>query len=68
MDSVIVTMADVRAARLCAGGARKFFDRYGLNYREFLRIGISEKALLETGDALALTAIEAAKRRVAKGG
>jgi len=68
MDSITVTMADVRAARLCSGGARKFFERYGLSYTDFLKKGISARLLCDTGDALALHAVEAAKRRVAQGG
>lgn len=64
MEKVIVTMADVRAVQQCSGGARKFFNRYNLDYGAFLRDGVPADVLRRTGDALAEPAIENAERRM----
>lgn len=67
-NTVIVTMADVRAAHLCSGGTRKFFERYGLDYTSFLRNGIPAEYLMKTGDALAAGAIAVAEKRTKQSG
>lgn len=54
-------MRHVRAAKLCAGGARTFFQRYGLDWNEFLSNGISSTIIEEIGDPLGLRAVEAAR-------
>jgi len=46
----------------CAGGARAFFARYGLDWSTFIKDGIDEEALLGTGDALAIALVEHARR------
>lgn len=58
---VIVKMEHVRAARLCSRGARAFFERHGLDWRQFLREGIPASELAATGDALALRVVEVAR-------
>jgi hypothetical protein len=62
-DEVIVTMRDVRAARMCSRGVRMFFTTRGWDYDDFLRNGISSSILEADGDALALRAVEAARER-----
>lgn len=65
---VVVTMQHMRAVRFgsrrgyCVGGIELFFDRYGLDYSDFLRNGISADELRATGNALALRAIEQAEK------
>jgi len=60
---VIVTMADVRACKMCARGARAFSRRHGLDWTRFIREGIEADALIATGDAMAMKVVEHAKRR-----
>lgn len=60
---MIVTMRDVRAARMCSSGARKFFIRHGLDWQDFLKNGIESGALVATGDAMALKVVEVARER-----
>jgi DNA-binding LacI/PurR family transcriptional regulator len=64
----IVTVNDMRAARLCAQGARDWFARHGLDWMAFLREGLPASAILATGDAMAARAVEAARAREARGG
>jgi len=60
---VKVTMADVRACKMCARGARAFFRRHGLDWSQFIREGIDAEVLMATGDAMAMRVVEHAKRR-----
>lgn len=62
-DELIVTVRDMRAARMCAGGAREFFARHELDWAGFLRDGISAARLIETGDAMAQQVVEVARGR-----
>jgi len=51
----------------CHGRSRAFFARHGLDWLSFVRDGIDAQALLDTGDALAITLVEHAQREVADG-
>jgi hypothetical protein len=61
-------MRHVRAARLCAGGARAWFKHYGLDHNDFLANGIPVSVLEATGDPLALRAVAAAKEEAGTDG
>jgi len=50
---VIITIADVRESGICAAGARRWFDAYGFDFRDFMQNGIDSATLLATGDAYA---------------
>ena len=67
MAEAIVTMRHIRQARLCAGGARAFFARYGLDWGRFLREGIPAAELEATGDALAAVVVAAAREEAERG-
>ena len=60
---LIIRMDDVRAVKMCARGARAFFERYGLSWSEFLMNGISADKLIATGDPMALQVVEAVRGR-----
>lgn len=60
--SVTVKMEHVRRLGYCSSGVRAFFERNGLDYPSFLREGISAERLAETGDGMAMSAIEEAAR------
>lgn len=60
-EDITVRMEHIRQARLCSRGARAFFERHGLDWRQFLREGIPASELAATGDALALRAVEVAR-------
>jgi len=64
---VKITMAHIRQVRgfskkpgFCASGTRDWFKRYGLDYSDFLKNGIDEEKLLETGDPMAIATVEQA--------
>ncbi len=63
MTTVIVRMEHIRAAKMCANGARSFFERHGLDWCEFLKCGIDSSYLTATGDAMALQVVEVAHGR-----
>lgn len=48
-----VTIDDVRRARHCVKGARKWFEAHGMDFRKFIQEGIPVDEFLEKGDALA---------------
>jgi hypothetical protein len=60
---MIVTVSHVRQAKYCMVGARRFFKRHNLDWSDFLRNGIEEDVLKQTGDAMALKVIEVARGR-----
>lgn len=51
----------MRRLGYCSSGVRTFFQRNGLDYSAFLRDGIDADKLAETGDAMALAAVEESK-------
>ncbi len=63
MSDVIVTMRDIRAAKMCSQGSRDFFQRHGIDWSDFLKSGVSAELLESTGDAMALRVVEVARGR-----
>ena len=63
MEDFLVTIKDARSIKYCKKGSRKFFKRYNLDWDEFVKIGISAKQLLDTGDAMAERVVEVAYGR-----
>jgi hypothetical protein len=57
---MIITMRDIRRAKMCSLGARAFAKRHGLDWSEFLKNGIDSDKLLATGDAMARRIVEVA--------
>lgn len=60
---VLVRMEHIRAARMCSGGARAFFEAHGLDWVAFLREGIDAQKLLATNDEMARQVVEVARGR-----
>jgi hypothetical protein len=67
-QKIIVTVQDLRAARLCFQGSRPWLARHGLSWQEFLANGIQAETLEATGDALARRVIAQARARLAREG
>lgn len=63
-QEVKITMADVRAAKMCRRGAQEFLRRHGISWQDFLASGVDEQRLIETGDAMALKVVEVARGRL----
>lgn len=61
--TVIVTMRDIRACKMCSGGTRTFFTRHNMDWSRFLKEGLPEEDFIATGDAMALQVVEAARGR-----
>jgi hypothetical protein len=61
---MIVTHDDLKALRYCNKGTRDFFKRHNLDWSDFVKNGISEEQLINTGDARALQTVEFARERV----
>lgn len=49
-DTLIITMTDCQKAGHCAPGVRRWFHTYDLDFRAFMKDGISAKGMLATGD------------------
>lgn len=60
-EPLIITMRDIRAAKMCSRGARTFFNRHGLSFETFLREGLPAEDLMATGDAMAIRVCEVAR-------
>lgn len=63
----VVRISDIREARLCMRGARKWFENYGLSWSDFLANGISADDLEATGDPLAFRVTKITRREFANG-
>lgn len=50
MDDLIITISDVRRAGHCVSGARLWFEKNGIDFRDFLKHGIPAADILATGD------------------
>jgi hypothetical protein len=66
--TLMVTMADCRAAKLCARGVREFMHRHDLDYREFMEHGLSAEVISATGEYFATVAVEQAQKRATDAG
>lgn len=51
-DNLIIRIDDIRKAGHCVTGAKAWFDRHGLDFRDFLKNGIPAAEFIEKGDAL----------------
>ena len=58
-----VTLTDLRAAKMCSAGARRFFKRHRLNWDTFIKSGIDDRLLLGTGDHMAKELVRVANER-----
>lgn len=58
-----VKLDDVRSAGLCVPGARAWARQHGIDWRAFLRHGVSAAVLAASGDPMAMRAVEAARGR-----
>lgn len=51
----------LRACRICASGARRWWAEHGFNWSDFLANGIAGEKLLNTNDPFARKVVEAAR-------
>lgn len=54
---------DLRTLGFCNRGSRAFFERHGLDWAEFMQVGIPADRLLATDDDMAKQAVEQARKR-----
>lgn len=64
-EGVIVTMQDCRSVGYCARGVREMFERYNLDYSDFLQNGMDSEKMLEVSnhDYMVEKVVEAARGR-----
>lgn len=67
MSDVRVTMRHVRAAKLCARGARDWCLRYDFDWLVFLAEGLPAEQVMATGDAIATRVVAMAVQEAARG-
>jgi hypothetical protein len=58
-------MAHVRKAKMCSKGARRFFERHGLDWHLFLKEGLDAATVRATGDAMAIRVADVAEAEAA---
>lgn len=61
MTGVRVTVSTLRKAGVCPD-ARHWFNRQGLDWRDFVRNGIEVEKIIATGDTIALRVAEVAMK------
>lgn len=67
MSEVIVKAHHLQGKpRLCIRGAREWCRRNGIDFMQFMRSGVPASQLEQTGDALAMIAVERAREEAAK--
>ena len=55
---MLITIDNTAGCKYCRKGVRKFFQKYGLDYAEFLKNGIPEEIILATNDSMAKRVVE----------
>lgn len=63
---VLVTIADLRAAKLCNAGSRRVGARYGLSWTHFVTHGYCASVLRAFGDPLFDRVVAEAYKRVGR--
>lgn len=63
MSDPIIKSSDLRALKYCVSGSKRFFDRHGLGWKEFLKHGIPASRVEATGDAMALKIVQHVRER-----
>ena len=58
-----VTVNHARQCNYCAKGIRLFCQRYNINFKDFIKNGISKEHLLETNDQLAINLVKKAEEK-----
>lgn len=66
-ESVIVRFKHIRAARICAAGARHWFMQRGWNWNQFLADGRPVEDFEATGDPFAQRVAEIAREEASGG-
>lgn len=66
-DDITITIADVRQVTFCVRGTRVWFERYNLDFKQFLKDGLPASVIEGTGDALGKHVVDAARERIANG-
>lgn len=62
-ESIVVTVADLREAKMCCRGSRAWFIKHGLDWSKFLKEGLPSEQFEATNDAMALRLVEVARGR-----
>lgn len=64
-NSIMVTVAHIRTAKLCSRGARQWFQHHGLDYSKFLSEGLPIEQIEGTNDALGKMVAKVAREHAA---
>ena len=62
-DGLHITITDVRLAGFCVSGVKRWFDGQPIDFRAFLKNGVTADELLATGDAMAARVVAAKIKR-----
>ena len=66
MNDLRVTINDVRRAGMCARGARRWCEAYDIDFKLFLKEGISAARLEQIDDPFARRALVSARQAAAR--
>lgn len=61
MSELMITIAHVRKALLCAQGARRWCERYNLSWKDLTGAGLPASVILATGDAFGAQVVQVAQ-------
>lgn len=62
-DDFTITMADIMATGHCPSGVRAWFKRNDLDFRKFMREGITASDMLATGDGMGAQVVARISKR-----
>lgn len=66
-SDIMVSMRDVRRYGMCVSGSKAFADRHNLDFKKFIKVGISVEELINTQDAMALSIVESKLKEINHG-
>lgn len=58
IKDLVIRIDDIRNAGHCVRGAKAWFERHGLDFRAFIKDGISAQEFIDKGDALAARVVK----------
>lgn len=64
---ILVTSSHMRSAGICVNGARQYFAKNNLDFRDFLKKGVDAEILRATADPVAMRAIAEAEKESSDG-
>lgn len=62
-SDIIITSRELKRCGICVPGQQDWFEKHGMDFRDFVKNGIPASELLKTEDGMAIRAVNVARSR-----